>query len=284
MNHPICFGYQIATPDVKYSSDLTCLYGDPESNIRLLRDIGYDAVEFMTVNPKLLNAQQYREWLEKYHMRGVMACTGEVFGTLGWSFLHPDEKIRRSAIERVKEIICFASIIGGNVNIGRVRGNLATSGAKDAHWAESALRELCDFATVQSVDILIEPIERVEEDYINTVAEGVSLKKVLAKDNFNVMMDYCAMSFEERDIPSAVRTFASDVVKHVHLSEPDRWYPSHTALNPFDDFLASLAQAHYRGPFVIEVLPLPDQKKAAEMSFASISPLIEKHFSREVLP
>lgn len=280
MNHPICFGYQIATPDVKFSPDLTCLSGDAESNIRLLKDIGYDAVEFMTVDPKSLNAQQYREWLEKYDMRGVMVCTGEVFGTLGWSFLHPDEGVRRAAIERVKDIICFASVIGGNVNIGRVRGCLAACGSPNVRWAESALSELCDFAAAQEVDILLEPIEKAEEDYINTVAEGASLKVRLAKDNFHVMMDYCAMSFEEPDILAAVRAFSPNIVKHIHLSEPDRWYPGHTAAKPFDNFLSALAQTRYCGPIVIEVLPLPDQKTAAERSFATISPLIEKHFSR----
>lgn len=282
MNHPICFGFQVATPEVNFSPDLTCLYGDPEANIRFLRDVGYDAVEFMSVDPKKLDAAQYREWLEKYNMRGVMVCTGEVFGTLGWSFLHPDEKIRRSAIERVKDIITFASVLGANVNIGRVRGCLSMCGAENVHWAESALQELCCFAASRNVDILVEPIEKAEEDYINTVADGAALRQRLAQPNLKVMMDYCAMSFEETDVSAAVKSFVPDVVSHIHLSEPDRWFPGHTDVEPFCRFFTQLSQAHYRGPFVIEVLPLPDQKTAAEKSFENIAPLIDHHFCREV--
>lgn len=274
MKHPVCFGYQIATPEVNYSPDLTCLYGDLEKNIRLLHDIGYTAAEFMTVDPKRLNALQIREWLEKYNLRGVMTCTGEVFGTLGLSFLHPDEDKRRQAIEHVKEIINFASVIGGNINIGRVRGQKA---GMNLDLAEKAFTEICDYAAPLNVDVLIEPIERAEEDYINTVAEGAELKK-LNKDNLKVMMDYCAMSFEEKNICETVKAFVPNTVSHVHLSEPDRWYPGHTAIKPFDSFLCQLAESQYCGPFVIEVLPLPDQKTAAEMSFEMIAPLIGKYF------
>ncbi|MDR0852653.1 MAG: sugar phosphate isomerase/epimerase [Clostridiales Family XIII bacterium] len=278
MRHPVCLGYQIATPEVSYSADLTCLYGDVEQNIKLLKEIGYDAVEFMSVDPKQLNAEAYLKILNQNHMRAVMVCTGEVAGTLGLTFLDSDEQIRRRAINRVKEIIDFAAILGANVNIGRVRGMLDPKNGLDDTPAINAFREVSAYAIRKNVDILIEPIEKPDENYINTIADGVKVKNALDQENFKVMMDYSAMCFEEDSIADAVERFAAADVAHIHLSEKERDYPGYLDIKPFESFIAQLAKTGYTGPFVLEVYSIPDQKTAAEKSFEAIAPILEQHY------
>jgi len=43
--------YQVATPDVKVSTDVTAFQGDLEYSFSKLSKMGYDGVELMTLNP-----------------------------------------------------------------------------------------------------------------------------------------------------------------------------------------------------------------------------------------
>ena len=87
-----------------------------------LAALGYDGVELMTLNPSKLDWAEVKAEAEKNNLSVVLVCTGEIFGQLGLSYTNPDESIRKEAISRSKEIIDFASYLGANINIGRVRG------------------------------------------------------------------------------------------------------------------------------------------------------------------
>jgi sugar phosphate isomerase/epimerase len=282
MKHPVCFGYQIATPDVAYSSKLTCLYGDPEQSIEMLRAIGYDAVEFMTVDPRRLDPIRYRETVERLGMISVLICTGEVFGALGLSFLDAVLSVRRRAVDRIKELIDFAAALGANVNIGRVQGRNIDGVITDYTESASAMeafREVCEYAKPRNVDILVEPIERKWGGCINTVEDGVHVCEKLKMDNFKVMMDYSAMQFEELSITDAIRRHAAASVRHAHLSEKDRWYPGHTSAEPFEEMIGEMRAAGYSGPFVIEAFSLPNQNVAVRKAYETIAPILEKNYA-----
>ncbi|MDR2132208.1 MAG: sugar phosphate isomerase/epimerase [Clostridiales Family XIII bacterium] len=282
MRHPVCFGYQIATPDVAYSPSLTCLHGDPERNIETLRLIGYDAVEFMTADPRRLDPIRYRAMAERFGMRCVLVCTGEVFGTLGLSFLDPNPGVRRRAADRIKELIDFAAALGANVNIGRVQGKnsaAATGDYADFAPAAEALIDICEYAKPLSVDILLEPIEKRWGGRINTVADGVKVCKKLGFENLRVMMDHSAMCFEEISIAHTVRRYAAASVGHLHLSEKDRRYPGHTSAAPFEALIGELRLAGYDGPFVVEALSLPEGSAAARKAYETIAPMLKKNYA-----
>ena len=275
MKHPVCLGYQVATPDVKVFPKLTCLCGDPLENIRFLREIGYDAVEFMTTDPTKLDPAFYRELLAENQMRAAMVCTGEVFGTLGLSFTDPDPERYRMAVNRIKELIDFAAVLGTNINIGRARGHLREENGLDNSQALDAFHEICAYAKPLNVEILIEPVEKPHTNWIHTAEDGAALKKALGEENFNLMLDYSAMCYSESSVKEAARLFAGTIVGDIHLTEQDRHYPGYHDANPFRDFIAQCAAAGYVGPYVIEVYPIPDQQQAAIRSFETIAPILK---------
>ncbi len=281
MKQPVCFGYQVATPEVAYSDDLTCLYGDIEENIRLLYSIGYDAVEFMTLDPDQLNVQEIQKIAAKYNMRIPMVCTGELFGTLGLSFLSESESIRKEAFDRTCKIIDFASKLNANVNIGRLRGNLMEPREKNYSQLICFLRNLSVYAEERNVDLFLEPIEKEEINFINTISEGVRLAKDVNHPNFKLMADDCAMQFEEKDIRASVMENARLWIGHVHLTEKSRYYPGHEGKQHFYDLISWLKESGYEGPFMIELLPRPDQKTAAQESYQTIAPMLKQIYSWE---
>ncbi len=54
------FSYQVATPDLKHSNNVTCMQGDFEESIRRLASFGYNAVEIMTTYPKSIDWERIK--------------------------------------------------------------------------------------------------------------------------------------------------------------------------------------------------------------------------------
>jgi sugar phosphate isomerase/epimerase len=259
---------------------VTALQGDLEHNFRLLSDVGYDGVELMTIEPRELDWPKVRALSKKYHLPVVLVCTGEVYGRLGFSFTTCDGVIRTAAIERVEEIVDFASYLGANINIGRVRGF-----SDDAHpdrsrsLALAALQEVCDHASPLGVKVLIEHIERMETNFITTVAEACEIVDTLNLDNLGIMMDTFAMYHEEGDICATVRKFSSRYNYHVHLSDSDRYYPGHKDID-FDKVIRAFSETGFNNAFVEELLQLPDQETAARKSFDHVQPILDRYYGR----
>lgn len=272
--------YQIATPDVALASDVTALQGDLEQNFRLLSEIGYDGVEFMTIDPKKLNLPEIKALSEKYSLPIVLVCTGEVYGQLKLSFTDQDGVVQRKAIEKVKEIIEFASYFGANINIGRVRGFSDENDPESSlKLAVGALKELCDYAAPRGVNVLIEHIEKLETNFINTVTESCELVDLIKRENFRIMIDVFAMYHEEKDIYEIIKRYSPKYNLHVHLSDSDRYYPGHRDMD-FDRIIKTFREAGFDGPFVEEVLQLPDQETAARKCFEHIQPILEKYYEK----
>jgi sugar phosphate isomerase/epimerase len=271
--------YQIATPEIARASDVTALQGDLDDNFALLSNIGYQGVELMTIEPRELNWSEIRTLSKKYHLPVVLVCTGEVYGQLGLSFTDCKGTVRTKAIEKVKAIVEFASYLGANINIGRVRG--LSDDSRPDHSLElalAALHEVCAHASPLGVKVLIEHIERMETNFITTVAEACHLVDILDLNNFGIMMDVFAMYHEESDLCATIRKYSPQYNYHVHLSDSDRHYPGHKDID-FDRVIRAFCEAGFNGAYVEEVLQLPNQEAAARRSFDHVQPILAKYYS-----
>ena len=152
--------YQVATPDVAVADSVTAYQGSLDKSFGDLGRLGYDGVELMTLNPGELDWKEVKDTAEKNGLSVVLVCTGEIFGQLGLSYTNPDETIRAEAIRRSKEIIDFASYLGANINIGRVRGQYCGELTRNEtqELAVKAFRELADYGAPKGVDIALETV------------------------------------------------------------------------------------------------------------------------------
>ena len=171
-------------------------------------------------------------------------------------------EIRAQAIQRICEIINLASELETALIIGGARGRFSSTppSADEYAWTVEALGECVRYASLRGVPTLLEPINRYETNFVNTLAEGLHLLDEIGEPSFKLLADAFHMNIEEVDISTSLRQ-AGERIGYVHIADSNRRAPGqgHT---DFRAIFQSLAQIGYCGPVSAEMLPLPDDLTA----------------------
>lgn len=268
--------YQVATPDVAIADSVTAYQGPLEKSFSDLAALGYKGVELMTLNPSKLDWDFVKSEAEKNGLKVVLVCTGEIWGQLGLSYTSPKEEIRREAIARSKEIIDFASHLGANINIGRVRGQYCSELTKEQteEYAVEAFRELADYAAPKNVKIALETVTIMQTNFINTLAEGAAMVDRVDRPNFKMMLDVFHLNLEEKDVIEAIKKYSSYNI-HVHLADNNRRYPGHCGLD-FEKIISTFKECGYDGAFCTEIYQIPSMEEAAKGAIRHLQPILDK--------
>lgn len=268
--------YQVATPDVAIAESVTAYQGPLEKSCADLAALGYDGVEFMTLDPDRLDWEEVKATLQKYGLMVSLVCTGEIYGQLGLSYTDPDPDKRREAIRRTKEIIDFAAYLETNINIGRIRGHYCPQMPKEEteRLAVEAFRELSDYAAPKNVKIALETVTIMQTNFINTCAEGAAMVEKVGRDNFRLMLDVFHLNLEEKDLFDAIRQY-SPLNIHVHLSDNNRRYPGQCGLD-FEKIISLFKECGYDGCFTTEIFQLPSMEEAAKGAAEYLIPIMKK--------
>lgn len=267
------FCYQVATPDVAVSPAVTAFQGPLENSLDFLADLGYDGVEFMTLDPDRLDREGIRRELEKRNLMVSLVCTGEIAGQLGVTYTDPNPEVRRDAIRRTLGIIDFAALLGADINVGRIRGQYRHDQERDEtyRFALDALREICDHAGPLGVAVALENVTIMQTNFINTVEDAVRTAQDVGRDNCRIMMDVFHMNIEERDMFATIPAFMPQNI-HVHLADNNRRHPGHCGLD-FAKIVAAFRDAGYDGNYTTEIFQIPDQETAARKSIEHLRPI-----------
>ena len=273
--------YQAATPDVAEADSVTAYQGSLHRCFGDLGRLGYDGVELMTQNPGELDWKEVKETAERNGLSVVLVCTGEIFGQLGLSYTNPREEIRREAVRRSKEIMDFASYLGANINIGRVRGQYCKELSKEEteELAVEAFRELADYGAPKGVKIALETVTIMQTNFINTLAEGAAMVDRVDRPNFRLMMDIFHLNLEEKDLCEAIRRYSPYNI-HVHLADNNRRYPGQCGLD-FERILRTFKECGYDGNYCTEIFQLPSMEEAAKGAIACLGPIADQVYGRK---
>lgn len=268
--------YQVATPDVKVSPGVTAFQGKLEHSFGKLAEFGYDGVELMTLNPLELNWDKVKRTAEKNRLNVVLVCTGEIFGQKRLSFMDKKAEVRQNAIARVKEIIDFASYLGANINIGRVRGQYCDELPKEVSYgyAIDAFKNISEYSGKKNVKVALETVTIMQTNFINTVEEAIKVIKDVDNENFRLMMDIFHLNIEERDMFETIKKY-SDYNIHVHLADNNRRYPGSCGLN-FEKIINTFMSVGYNGAYCTEIFQQPDQETAAKGAVNYLRPILDK--------
>lgn len=273
--------YQVATPDIAVSPDVTAFQGSIQHTFSSLAAMGFDGVELMTGAPKQLNWEEVKQTASQHGLTIGLVCTGEIFGQLGLSFTHPDEKVRMEAVERVCEIIDFAAFLNAKINIGRVRGTYHNNIPAETtqQWAVEAFRHISRYGAKQNVKIALEAVTYMQTNFMNTIGEIYDMVERVAEPNFGIMMDLFHMNIEEKNMFAVLKEFGKDTL-HVHLADNNRRYPGACGLD-FEKILSTLYNAGYNDTFCTEIYQLPNQDEAAKQTIRHLAPIFEKIYGRK---
>jgi len=170
------------------------------------------------------------------------------------------------AVERINDQIVFASHFDAQVIIGLIRGNIedGVDREKAEEWTIDCLRECTEFAKDYNIGLTLEPVNRYESNFINTLNEGIEFIKRVGASNLGLLADTFHMNIEEVSIYDSIIQ-AKDYITHVHFADSNRWAPGSGHLD-FAKIVQTLKKIGYQGYVSAEILPLPDPYNCARLT------------------
>ena len=134
---------------------------------------------------------------------------------------------------------------------------------------------LCDIAAEHDVTIVIEPVNRYEINFVNSVDEGAAIVQDVQRDNIGLMPDVFHMNIEDAKIGETLFRY-KELIKYIHFADSNRWAPGQGHLN-FDEIFEALKKAQFDGWAAIEILPKPDPDVAAKQAVEYILPKMKQY-------
>lgn len=253
------------------------LFGNcpPGVALRVAKELGYDGVELHLRDAGDVDAQAVRRQAEELGLCIPTLGTGLAAGLDGLSFAHPDAAVRREAVSRVKGHIGLAATLQAAVIIGSLSGRVGgdpRTGLQRREAALACVSELCSYAEARNVGILLEPLNRYECDYLNTVQDVLSVADEIGALNLRVLADTFHMNIEEKSIVAAME-LAGPRLGHVHLADSNRQAAGHGHLD-IASIVETLERMEYRRAMSFEVFPLPNARQAAEDAIRTVKKLL----------
>jgi sugar phosphate isomerase/epimerase len=266
----------IAIADKNALPSAFVVYRGFEACIPKASKLGYDGVELALKRADEINVNRLKELLDENRVEVSCISTGQVYADGGLMLTHENNKERTRVKAIFREFIDLAEMFGKIVNIGRVRGTIGTRSrlAVEEIFVEVA-QELCDYALQKDVVLILEPVNRYEIDFINSVEEGVDLMKKVGRVNMMLMPDVFHMNIEDKNIGAELAK-NMDYIKYVHVADSNRLAPGQGHLD-FQELFHYLFNAGYDGWISAEILPKPNPDIAARRTADFLLPLIKAY-------
>ena len=155
----------------------------------------------------------------------------------------------------------WSNIIGASVNKTEAE-----------EWTMDNLRECTEFAKEYNIRLTLEPVNRYESNFINTLNEGIELIKRVGASNLGLLADTFHMNIEEVSINDSIIQ-AKDYITHVHFADSNRWAPGCGHLD-FAQIVQTLKKIGYQGYVSAEILPFPDPDSCARITAETLNKIL----------
>ncbi len=227
-------------------------------------DLGYDGIEWHLRRAEDVDAALLAEHMQRSRLEVPAIGTSLAASLDGLSFADPDPDVRHQAVARVQGHIRLAARLRAAVIIGLLWGRVGQDprirrAREDP--ALACLRLCCATAQVEDVTLLLEPINRYESDYPQTLAQGIEIINKIGAPNLHLLANTFHMNIEEVDIAASLRQ-AGPWLGYVHLADSNRHAPGHGHMD-IAGVITALQEIGYDGYVSFEVLPLPAAHQAA---------------------
>ncbi len=245
-----------------------------EESIRKAAEMGYDGIELALLDSHQIDINQLTKLINQHKLEVPVISTGQVFAGANLWFTAIDPAVRARAIEVFKSLTEVAAEFGAMVNIGRVRGPVnpgETLATAEKRFAEVA-GEIADYAQGLGVELILEPVNRYEINFINSVDEGAALVDRLGIPNLKLMPDVFHMNIEDVSIEGNLKKYIKQIA-YIHFADSNRLAPGWGHLD-FRSIVCALREASYEGWISVEILPVPDPDSAAQQAVSHLRKFI----------
>jgi sugar phosphate isomerase/epimerase len=198
------------------------------------------------------NLQQLQS--DKFPIRSYVILLPGELKTLGPDSNH-EAILQRTdlALKRAKE--CGSKyIVFGSGTSRIIPEGFDRDKAKAQHIELS--KKMAPLASKHGVTIALEPLNRGETNFINSLAEGVEIINAVNSPSFQLLCDIFHMLKEDEPADQIVK-FGKHIV-HCHIAEKANRTPPGVAGDDFRPYLAALKKIKYKGGLSIECFTYQD--------------------------
>jgi D-psicose/D-tagatose/L-ribulose 3-epimerase len=229
-----------------------------------VREWGFDAFEIPVFDPAKIEVRAIRKELEANQLE----CTLCAILPPGLSPIDSDAVVRgntRKHLQRCIELTAEigAALLSGPVYapVGYLPGRRRTT--DEWQWAVECFQRLGPVLQENGVTLAIEPLNRFETFFLNTLSDTAALCDAIGHPRFGVLLDTFHANIEEKSIPDACRMLGQRL-RHLHACENDRGIPG-TGHVDFPGIAEALHETGYDGYLTIESFGfnLPEMSAAA---------------------
>jgi sugar phosphate isomerase/epimerase len=224
-----------------------------------IRGWGYDAVEplIAEADAEAIGALENALAASGLGLSGLR--TGQIRRTRGLSFADPDAAVRRAAVEAITDVIrAAARFPDAKVLNGMIQGppGPGVTIPQTVAWVGECLRRCLEEAERLGVEMCLEPLNRYDLPYHNTLSEVAAFIRDLGSPRLTILADTFHMNIEERDIAAALREH-SGLIGAVHFMDSTRGEPGTGHLD-MPGLYRVLLEVGYRGYLTVEIDDRPD--------------------------
>ena len=241
--------------------------GDWRGALDAAEELGFDAIEMSVRDPSDPAVVSCDDQARRRGVRISALATGQSFYSDGWSLTSDDLDVQALLRDRMNRIIDLAAPWEALVVIGGVRGELTGSGSERVDQyrrAVEAARRMAEYAATQNVSLVVEPINRYETNYLNTIDEALQFIAEVGLDNMGVLADTFHMNIEEVSMAASMRS-AGGRILHAQFTDSNRLAAGQGHID-FHELAEVLAELDYGGYLSAEILPHPDNRTAAQQA------------------
>ncbi|MEP7240815.1 MAG: sugar phosphate isomerase/epimerase family protein [Devosia sp.] len=250
--------------------------------IEALKETGYDGVEIPLFEGKVADDEALGRRLKDAGLATTGICV-----MAGGSAISPDAAQRQGALDHLKWVADCTAALGGDVFAGpfyHPLGEFSGRGptADEVKRCAEVHKRAAQYAATMGVSLAVEPLNRFECYFLNTVAQAVTLCEAVDEPNYGYLFDTFHTNIEENNVPALIAPTIK-WIKHVHITENNRGVPGagHIAFQPVFD---ELKKAGYDDWLTIEAFgsPLPDLAAATKIwrpIFDDINDVYRKGFT-----
>ncbi|UJW86399.1 sugar phosphate isomerase/epimerase family protein [Devosia sp. SL43] len=236
--------------------NLLCLSGFIEADhlpiIRHLKDLGYDGVEI----PVLRGAPEHYGWLgRELDAIGLRRTSTSVIPSSHANPVSDDPDIRAAGRKHLDWALdCALALgsesLGGPIHapIGHFTGTGPT--ADELRYGAEAHHALAERASASGVCLSIEPLNRFETYFLNTMAQARAYLDLVDHPACRIMYDTFHAHIEEQSQPRAIATLGPSMGV-LHVSENDRGIPGRGQID-FDAVFSAVRTTGYDGWVTLE--------------------------------
>lgn len=198
-----------------------------------IKAAGFDGVEMPIAQPSQFKTAEIRRGLEA----NGLSCTVCSVILQEYSLVSDDASVRRRTQQHVTDVVKVAADLGATVLDGPLYapvGYLPGRRRTNDEWqrAIEGYQAIAPALEANQITLAIEPLNRFETYFLNTVDDAVALCDAVNHPRVGVAFDTFHANIEEKNIPAACRRVGRHL-KHVQVSENDRGTPGsgHVAWN-----------------------------------------------------